>query len=1039
MKKLLFLFGCVILILTSLKSFAQCPTSSTLQLISQEDVNSFVLEYPDCTEIEGWLIIGGGSPNDIDDLTPLQNIETIEKLTIQYTSLIDLSDLSNVSSLESLNVLNNTELISLDGLEGLTSTNGIKLSGNPVLNDLSGLVNITEVGDVDNTGLQLEIYNNAALESLNGLNNIEKVWGETTIEWNQSLESLSGLDGVSELVGHVRIATNSSLQNLSGLDNLSEISNGLFIFNNSSLADLSALANLASFNGSYLTISSNQSLTTLYGLDNFDHATLSNLVIESSVNLNTCHVPSICEYLGNGGSHSINGNAFGCSSDSEIEDLCGGFPDCPPGSVTFTTQAQLDQFIIDYPNCTAIQGDLYLGDGLDFVNINDCNPLQNIESVYGDIFIQGTELVDLSGLENLVSIQGALVVYFNPYLQNLNGLGSIETLGNDLLRIDDNAELASLEGLENINPESISSLSIQYNANLDVCNVESVCVWLSTFENQDSWYIAGNQPNCESQEAILLNCQSILPECPSGDLTFSSQEEVDHFILQYPNCSLLEGDLNIGTNLSSDINDLTPFENIEYILGSLVIQETQLSDFNGLQSLTSIGGVLEVIYNQELLNVSGLNNLSFLGLSMTFLENDQLTTLEDLGPIQYAEHVHITGNDALLNLQGLNDLETVSADGGIFSVNNNSSLISLIGVENFTSGAIIKVEGNSSLQSLEGFDNLQYAGSMRIFENFSLASIGSLANLDSIGGNLLISSNPILESLEGFETLLKVGQLTVLNNDVLANLSGLESLEDVSLNFTVIGNAQMTSLEGLESLLNIGSSIDIQENEVLNDLTSLAQIDHVQSTISVRLNDAMVNLEGLHNVESAGSLVIEGNPLLQDLLVFSNLTTLEGNGSIHIAGNDALSSIEGLQYVDPITLTYLRLESSASLGLCAFQNICTYLEDGGEADISGNAAGCSSQLEIEEACELISGVNDTGLDHIIKVFPNPAENQLTIKMDGPVLLSKIELIDVTGKVVLSENIEVSSATVDIAPISSGIYLLRVHSHQGMWTKQILKY
>ena len=47
-----------------------------------------------------------------------------------------------------------------------------------------------------------------------------------------------------------------------------------------------------------------------------------------------------------------------------------GFGQCPDQTNTFTTQAQIDQFIIDYPNCTELSG-LYIN-GEDITNLSDC-------------------------------------------------------------------------------------------------------------------------------------------------------------------------------------------------------------------------------------------------------------------------------------------------------------------------------------------------------------------------------------------------------------------------------------------------------------------------------------------------------------------------------------------------------------------------------------------------------------------------------------------------------------------------------------------
>ena len=45
-------------------------------------------------------------------------------------------------------------------------------------------------------------------------------------------------------------------------------------------------------------------------------------------------------------------------------------------------------------------------------------------------------------------------------------------------------------------------------------------------------------------------------QCPIGDLYFSSQEEVDSFLVNYPNCKETEGDIIITEGVITDANTL---------------------------------------------------------------------------------------------------------------------------------------------------------------------------------------------------------------------------------------------------------------------------------------------------------------------------------------------------------------------------------------------------------------------------------------------------------------------------------------------------
>ena len=49
---------------------------------------------------------------------------------------------------------------------------------------------------------------------------------------------------------------------------------------------------------------------------------------------------------------------------------------CLPEGITFTTQAQIDNFQTNFPNCTEIEGDVII-EGNDITNLNGLNVLNS--------------------------------------------------------------------------------------------------------------------------------------------------------------------------------------------------------------------------------------------------------------------------------------------------------------------------------------------------------------------------------------------------------------------------------------------------------------------------------------------------------------------------------------------------------------------------------------------------------------------------------------------------------------------------------------
>ncbi|MCD4729981.1 MAG: hypothetical protein K8R74_05245, partial [Bacteroidales bacterium] len=125
---------------------------------------------------------------------------------------------------------------------------------------------------------------------------------------------------------------------------------------------------------------------------------------------------------------------------------------CLPEGITFTTQEEIDNFQVNHPYCTEIEGDLIIS-GADIINLNGLNVMT---SVGGDLnILDNYALTNLTGLENLTSIIGNLKIGSeyeyngNFSLTSLSGLDNLTTIG-DSLKIGYNDALTGLSGLENL-------------------------------------------------------------------------------------------------------------------------------------------------------------------------------------------------------------------------------------------------------------------------------------------------------------------------------------------------------------------------------------------------------------------------------------------------------------------------------------------------------------------------------------------------------------------------------------------------------------
>ena len=182
--KNLIILSFALLALSSANGQGCLPEGITLE--TQAEIDSFQINYPGCTEIEGDMTING---SDITNLNGLITLNSIGGNLVIGTDgwnanpvLEYLTGLDNlVSTGGDLTINSNSILKNLSGLDNLTAVNGnLSISNNPLLNDISDLGLLNSIGGNLQIGFQ----------------------GWTGIPYgNPSLVSLAGLEGITSLAG----------------------------------------------------------------------------------------------------------------------------------------------------------------------------------------------------------------------------------------------------------------------------------------------------------------------------------------------------------------------------------------------------------------------------------------------------------------------------------------------------------------------------------------------------------------------------------------------------------------------------------------------------------------------------------------------------------------------------------------------------------------------------------------------------------------------------------------------------------------------
>ena len=86
----------------------------------------------------------------------------------------------------------------------------------------------------------------------------------------------------------------------------------------------------------------------------------------------------------------------------------------------------------------------------------------------------------------------------------------------------------------------------------------------------------------------------------------------------------------------------------------------------------------------------------------------------------------------------------------------------------------------------------------------------------------------------------------------------------------------------------------------------------------------------------------------------------------------------------------------------------------------------------------VVGLNDN-LVAKLSVFPNPANNSVTISNGENILLNDVQITDINGRTVKSVKLNgVSEIQINVAELSSGVYMMNISSDMGTTTKKIVK-
>ena len=881
-----------------------------ITVTTQAEVDSLRTTLAGKTRINGNLTIGyvsGSSQSDITDLSPLRNI-------VRITG--------------HLRIDRNGQLVNLNGLNNLQSIGsyfGVYRNGRlTILGDFPTLQSI---------GLYFNANSNDQLITLGNFSALQTI-GAAFLVWNNSnLTTLGNFSVLDSIGSYFRVNDNDQLTTLGDFSALQIIKEYFGVYNNDTLTTLGNFPALTS-----IGIDNNIRVPSL----NNGFTNNVSILVENNPNLSDCYV--LTDFLPDG-AHAVGGDIYiegnasvsVCNSKNDLintiyrGDYIGGLELTIRG-VVVDVQEQVDALRTTLLGKTIIDGNLIIGD-FESQGVTDLTPLSNIAHITGNLNIrENSQLVNLTGLNNLRSIGGNFLVYNNDIL-TLGNFLDLQSIGGSF-NVNTNDRLASLGSFPTLTSIGIGRSTVPsisnyqyYTNNVSIVVEENpnlvLCSWLENFLPDGNHavtgdiYIQDNATGCNSTEEInnpvLVAKNRIFAHTDSTTTSFNISANVRWKLV-------ISDDATWITSLSSRSNTHSSRitgenEATITLIHTRAPNETQRSTTLMLTAIDENG--------EELMNPA-TRTINFTQLKV--YEGDITLCSQEKVDEFISNTAAIFGNltigcytydaDSRIEITDLSPLRNITDITGNLIIQQNGQLVNLTALNNLqTIGGDFQVRSNGELTTLGNFPDLQtIGGDFQVRSNGELTTLGNFPDLQTIGGYFEVSNNDTLTILGDFPTLTSIGIqrnrfLTINGYEIFANPSILidsnPKLSDcyvlteflpggahaVSGDIFISNNAGVCTNQSALSNTIYRGDITVTTQAAVDALrTTLAGKTRINGNVTIGSSSDITDLTPLGSiVRITGNLIIRQNLQLDNLNGLNNLQTIGGYFSVF--SNDKLTNL----------------------------------------------------------------------------------------------------------------------------------------------------
>ncbi|HMR90013.1 MAG TPA: T9SS type A sorting domain-containing protein, partial [Saprospiraceae bacterium] len=346
-------------------------------------------------------------------------------------------------------------------------------------------------------------------------------------------------------------------------------------------------------------------------------------------------------------------------------------------------------------------------------------------------------------------------------------------------------------------------------------------------------------------------------------IILDSQQSIDSFNQFYPNCTVINGDLEL---VGTEIYNTDSLYKIQEILGSLLVNSSSIKRLSGFDSLKVISESLRIKNCPELEKISEFDHLEQLGsfsVDSTYKLKEiyGFKKIKKLGLLNISFNIGlerlvafdsstiyslaIVNNESLVDFELANFTRIPTGDTILFSslaflINHNARLKYFSVFAYVQRIQFFEIINNPSLEYLRGFDNVIQINRIEISFNTSLKEIDILNNIENNKdrASLSISQNDSLLYLNIFNKIKKISSLTIAGSPLLKSLGSSFSNID-----TMITNTQLGGLE-------------LYSNKRLTDISSLENVKYFDRVIiSGNMNLADCSIKSICNHVQSGGII----------------------------------------------------------------------------------------------------------------------------------------------------------------------------------------